>query len=166
MKPSRSSLSLLLLTPVLTRALGGYAPPEGGFAETPRTAVELTPTSEGEGTSGYLGTVLDGLGWIYNNWLTRQDGPRCRYAPTCSNYARQALPRYGLFSGWVRSAGRLLRCHGQIPRGLYPIVYYNYTGILRLSELPLYPECSVWAPLNPYIFSREARGRFYDPLLP
>ncbi len=37
--------------------------------------------------------------------------PRCRYWPSCSDYAQQALLRYGPWSGAQLAVRRLLRCH-------------------------------------------------------
>jgi uncharacterized protein len=36
--------------------------------------------------------------------------PRCKFYPSCSNYAATAISRYG-FKGVLMSASRLLRCH-------------------------------------------------------
>jgi len=36
---------------------------------------------------------------------------RCRYTPTCSQYAKEALKKYGLFKGSQRAIQRILRCH-------------------------------------------------------
>jgi uncharacterized protein len=38
-------------------------------------------------------------------------GPACRYEPTCSAYARQALQQYGVLRGGWIAAKRLARCH-------------------------------------------------------
>jgi len=35
----------------------------------------------------------------------------CRYHPTCSEYAAEAIERFGALKGTVMAAGRLLRCH-------------------------------------------------------
>ncbi len=35
----------------------------------------------------------------------------CRYRPTCSQYATEALRRYGALKGTRLAVGRLLRCH-------------------------------------------------------
>ena len=40
-------------------------------------------------------------------WL----GPRCRFDPTCSEYAIQAVGRYGPIKGLWKTTGRILRCH-------------------------------------------------------
>ena len=42
----------------------------------------------------------------------------CRFTPTCSEYARIALLKYGLLPGLGRSAGRVLRCHPLHPGGV------------------------------------------------
>ena len=38
-------------------------------------------------------------------------GPRCKYYPTCSQYALDALREFGLFRGLVLAGWRLLRCN-------------------------------------------------------
>lgn len=37
--------------------------------------------------------------------------PACRYVPTCSEYAMEAVERYGVLRGGAKAAWRLLRCH-------------------------------------------------------
>jgi hypothetical protein len=44
---------------------------------------------------------------VVSPWL----GPTCRFTPSCSEYARQAVERYGAVGGLRRAAARLLRCH-------------------------------------------------------
>ena len=38
-------------------------------------------------------------------------GPRCRFHPSCSEYAADAILRYGVFRGIYLGVRRLLRCH-------------------------------------------------------
>ncbi len=46
---------------------------------------------------------------------------RCRYHPTCSAYAVQAIERYGILRGSVLAAWRLLRCNPFSPGGYDPV---------------------------------------------
>ena len=42
----------------------------------------------------------------------------CRFAPTCSEYARLAILKHGLLHGSALAAGRLMRCHPLHPGGI------------------------------------------------
>lgn len=47
-----------------------------------------------------------------HSWLkTRYPHGYCRYYPSCSEYARQAVSRFGVVRGGALAAGRLMRCH-------------------------------------------------------
>lgn len=48
-------------------------------------------------------------------------GQTCRFSPCCSNYAMQAIERYGFFKGVYLTAARLLRCHPFHPGGHDPV---------------------------------------------
>lgn len=50
-------------------------------------------------------------------WLPRA----CRFEPTCSVYAREAIERHGLARGGVMALKRLLRCHPFHPGGFDPV---------------------------------------------
>ena len=47
----------------------------------------------------------------YQIFLSPWLGPRCRYQPTCSQYALLAVERYGPWRGSWLAIRRLLRCH-------------------------------------------------------
>ena len=47
----------------------------------------------------------------YKLTLSPLIGRQCRYVPTCSEYAAQALISHGPWRGGVLAAGRLCRCH-------------------------------------------------------
>ena len=44
-------------------------------------------------------------------------GVRCRFQPTCSHYAEEAIQKYGVFAGSVKAGRRLLRCTPFTPMG-------------------------------------------------
>ncbi len=48
-------------------------------------------------------------------------GINCRFQPTCSEYAREALGTYGLFRGGWLAARRIGRCHPWGPSGYDPL---------------------------------------------
>ena len=45
----------------------------------------------------------------------------CRYYPSCSEYAAQAILKYGPFKGIGMAAWRLLRCNPWSPGGFDPV---------------------------------------------
>jgi putative membrane protein insertion efficiency factor len=47
--------------------------------------------------------------------------PACRYVPTCSEYAMEAIDRYGVVRGSAKAIWRLIRCHPFAKGGLDPV---------------------------------------------
>lgn len=45
----------------------------------------------------------------------------CRFSPSCSEYAYEALGRYGLLRGSLMTLKRLVRCHPFHPGGFDPV---------------------------------------------
>ena len=54
---------------------------------------------------------------LVSPWL----GPRCRFYPSCSHYALQALEEHGLWHGSWLALRRLARCHPFHPGGYDPV---------------------------------------------
>ena len=48
-------------------------------------------------------------------------GPSCRFYPTCSNYAYEAILRYGLLKGLIFALKRIIRCHPFNEGGIDPV---------------------------------------------
>ena len=53
--------------------------------------------------------------------LNAISGPRCRFHPTCSAYAVQALERHGAVRGSILAARRIARCHPLNEGGFDPV---------------------------------------------
>jgi hypothetical protein len=58
---------------------------------------------------------------VYRVTLSPVLGPRCRYLPSCSEYAAEALQVHGLLRGGRLALSRLLRCHPWGGSGLDPV---------------------------------------------
>jgi putative membrane protein insertion efficiency factor len=48
---------------------------------------------------------------VYQRLISPIFGERCKYYPSCSEYAAQAIQRYGILRGLVLASWRLLRCN-------------------------------------------------------
>ena len=48
---------------------------------------------------------------LYQNTISPNTPPRCRFRPTCSAYAYEAINKYGAVKGGFLALKRLLRCH-------------------------------------------------------
>ncbi len=55
---------------------------------------------------------------LYKRWISPLLPRSCRYSPTCSEYVRLAVLKYGAWRGLWLGAGRLLRCHPLHPGGI------------------------------------------------
>jgi putative membrane protein insertion efficiency factor len=69
--------------------------------------------------------LLRGYKWAISPMLP----PSCRYVPTCSEYAAEAVERHGAFRGSALALWRLLRCHPFVRGGYDPV--------------PVTPECPI-----------------------
>lgn len=57
----------------------------------------------------------------YQRWVSPYTPPSCRFYPSCSEYAAQAVARHGLLRGGWLAVRRLMRCHPFHPGGYDPV---------------------------------------------
>lgn len=57
----------------------------------------------------------------YRMFISPLFPPTCRFQPTCSMYAIQAIERFGVFRGGWMATRRILRCHPFHPGGYDPV---------------------------------------------
>ncbi|WP_207653088.1 membrane protein insertion efficiency factor YidD [Petroclostridium xylanilyticum] len=58
---------------------------------------------------------------IYRKYISPLKRPSCRFYPTCSQYALEAIDKYGIFKGGYLTIKRILRCHPFNPGGYDPV---------------------------------------------
>jgi len=68
-----------------------------------------------------LGALLRLPVLAYRYTLSPLLGPRCRFYPSCSAYALEALATHGGWAGAWLAARRILRCHPWHPGGYDPV---------------------------------------------
>ncbi|MFO6420463.1 membrane protein insertion efficiency factor YidD [Hylemonella sp. W303a] len=81
-----------------------------------------------------LMALVHGYRYFLSPWL----GSACRFEPTCSRYALEALDKHGARAGSALTVARLLRCHPWCAGGYDPVPEQKprlFTGLLKsLSE--------------------------------
>jgi uncharacterized protein len=66
-------------------------------------------------------TILIFLIRLYKKYVSILKPPSCRYSPTCSQYAIEAIEKYGAIKGSFMAVKRILRCHPFHPGGYDPV---------------------------------------------
>lgn len=65
--------------------------------------------------------VALGLIRAYQRWVSPAFGSACRYEPSCSEYAHEAVERYGVIRGSWMAMRRVARCHPWRAGGYDPV---------------------------------------------
>lgn len=58
---------------------------------------------------------------FYRKYISPLKPPTCRFYPTCSEYSKEALEKYGVIKGGYLSVVRILKCHPFHPGGYDPL---------------------------------------------
>ncbi len=78
---------------------------------------------------------------LYRRLISPLSGPRCRYHPTCSSYAEQAIRELGPLRGIIVAAWRVLRCNPWSSGGLDPLenrrLFRSSCGGSRTDHQPI-----------------------------
>lgn len=65
--------------------------------------------------------LLRAVRWYQRELSPRKPAPTCRFTPTCSEYAAQALEKHGALRGGWLATWRILRCNPLVPGGYDPV---------------------------------------------
>lgn len=76
---------------------------------------------QGKTRKRWLALPLLALIKLYRYAISPMLGPRCRFEPTCSSYAEQALIEHGVFKGTMLALLRLSKCHPWHEGGYDPV---------------------------------------------
>ena len=67
------------------------------------------------------GRLLIGLVGVYRRYLSPLIPPHCRFYPTCSAYAQEAIQAHGALRGTYLTLRRIASCHPLHPGGVDPV---------------------------------------------
>lgn len=95
--------------------------------------------------------LVHGYRLLFKAWL----GNACRFEPSCSQYALDALHRHGAADGTLLTAGRLLRCHPWCAGGCDPVPARGPIAAWRAAARPA---AAVASPAASPSFPLPARG--------
>ncbi|OQA61922.1 MAG: putative membrane protein insertion efficiency factor [Candidatus Atribacteria bacterium ADurb.Bin276] len=69
----------------------------------------------------FLVNVIDRILNFYQIFISPSLPSSCRFEPTCSQYARDAIRKYGVLKGGIMALWRILRCHPYSRGGYDPV---------------------------------------------
>ncbi len=58
---------------------------------------------------------------LYQNFISPLLPSTCRYSPTCSEYSKQSLVKFGLLKGFILSIKRIIKCNPWGGSGYDPV---------------------------------------------
>lgn len=98
------------------------------------TDAEGRPARLLDRVSRFAGMLVSAPIVVYQRAISPALPRRCRYEPTCSHYAVQALAEYGILRGLVLAMWRLLRCNPWSRGGYDPVGAQQLFGAARAPQ--------------------------------
>jgi putative membrane protein insertion efficiency factor len=92
----------------------------------------MAETTMSETAKKFALGLLRGYKWAISPMFL----PACRYVPTCSEYAMEAVDRYGILRGGLMAVKRVLRCHPLVKGGYDPVVKLDDYGMAHSAVAP------------------------------
>jgi len=80
--------------------------------------------------------VVQGILSGYKRWISPSLPAACRFVPTCSEYAMEAVERHGAVRGGLLTVWRLLRCHPFARAGYDPVPHGFEFGVPGERQRP------------------------------
>lgn len=77
--------------------------------------------SHASGIASFVTSLMVATVRLYRWTVSPYLGPACRFFPSCSEYAEEALRRHGAWRGFVLIVRRLVCCHPFHPGGVDPV---------------------------------------------
>ncbi len=90
--------------------------------ESADTGIRNADRGRQDAAASLVGGFLLGLIAIYKRFISPVLGPHCRFHPSCSSYAAEAITRYGPLEGSIRALARILRCQPLSAGGYDPVL--------------------------------------------
>ncbi len=116
--------ALIILCIITATPVCAHFPPWDADVTVPAEAQRRTNTTP------HVYNAAQAIGYffirLFQVVVSPQDGPNCRFTPTCSEYGRQAVMRYGIIVGGFLAGDRLIRCnpytipqHNPLPQRIF-----------------------------------------------
>ena len=107
----------------------------------------------------YLSKLCIYLIRFYQKYISPLKGPTCRFYPTCSEYTKQAIIRFGVFKGGILGIKRIVKCHPLNEGGYDPV--YGARPLKRYIQKNV--DTLVAVPFNGYLFKQWKDGVTDNP---
>jgi hypothetical protein len=81
----------------------------------------MNKAKQGSARPGVIAATMVTALTAYHRWISPMLGPACRFEPSCSRYAAEAIRQYGAARGGWLAMKRIARCHPYHQGGFDPV---------------------------------------------